>query len=131
MVIFKINILSFYTRFWYNPVMEKIAVLLNPSAGKGKSIKKKEKIERSLHSARIPYDVFVSESEAHLRRLAHRAINDYRGVVGVGGDTTFKIIAGEILKNRSNSLQGKKCSCSAESRTRIFSKKQRNRQEQK
>jgi len=81
--------------------MEKVALLLNPSAGKGKSLKKKNKIEQSLRSAAIPYKLFVSGSEEHLRRLARQSVNDYGIVVGVGGDTTFKIIAGEILKNSS------------------------------
>jgi diacylglycerol kinase (ATP) len=79
--------------------MNKIAVLLNPSAGKGKSIKEKTNIEQTLRRKGIEFDLFVSESEEHLRRLAQRAIGDYRAVVAVGGDTTFKIIAGEILKN--------------------------------
>ncbi|MCK5057404.1 MAG: hypothetical protein KAT34_12150 [Candidatus Aminicenantes bacterium] len=83
--------------------MEKIAVLLNPSAGKGKSLKRKSKVEHSLRSAGIPYDLFVSGSEEHLRRLARQSVDDYGMVVGVGGDTTFKIIAGEILKNGSRS----------------------------
>ncbi len=75
-------------------------MLLNPSAGKGRSIKKRSKIEYCLRESGIPYDLIVSESEEHLCRLARQAAEGYRLIVGVGGDTTFKIIAGELLNDK-------------------------------
>ena len=78
--------------------MQKVAVLFNPSSGKGKSIKKKDRIERCLHKNMIDYDLFVSESEEDLKRLSAEKIRNYEVIVGVGGDTTLNIIATEILK---------------------------------
>lgn len=39
----------------------------------------------------------VTRSEAHLRDLASRSARRYRMIIGVGGDTTFNIIASAIL----------------------------------
>jgi diacylglycerol kinase (ATP) len=80
--------------------MEKAALLLNPSAGKGRSGKKRGEIEHCLQKHEIPYDLMVSQSEEHLRQLARQAAAEYRHIVGVGGDTTFKIIAGELLNDK-------------------------------
>ncbi|MCK4764971.1 MAG: hypothetical protein KAW12_22420 [Candidatus Aminicenantes bacterium] len=81
--------------------MGKVAVLLNPSAGKGRALREKEKIEYFFQKAGIDYDLFISTSEEHLRRLAGVAAGSRAAIIGVGGDTTFKIIAAEILKKRS------------------------------
>jgi len=78
--------------------MEKIAILFNPSSRRGKSGKAKEKIERILHNHRINYDLFVSESEAHLKELTLEIAPKYRTIVGVGGDTTFNIMVRKLLK---------------------------------
>ncbi len=77
---------------------EKIAILFNPSAGKGKALREKEQMEKSLRRLEIPYDLFVSESEENLRELAKRNSEKYRILVGVGGDSTFNIIVNEIRK---------------------------------
>lgn len=79
--------------------MEKIAVLLNPSAGKGRSINRKRKIEYCLRKYGLSFDLMVSRSEEHLCHLARQSIGKYQRVVGVGGDTTFKIIVSEFLKS--------------------------------
>lgn len=83
-------------------MMDKIAVLFNPSSGKGRSLKEKRKIERILEGNAIDYDLFVSDSEEHLKTLAAEVAGQYRKyrvIVGVGGDTTFNIAAAEILKH--------------------------------
>lgn len=81
--------------------MEKIAVLLNPSAGKGRSINSKRKIEYCLRKYGLPFDLMVSKSEDHLCHLARQCVGKYQRVVGVGGDTTFKIIGSEFLSNNT------------------------------
>jgi diacylglycerol kinase family enzyme len=74
------------------------AVLFNPSSGKGRSLKQKEKIQALLRAGGIDYDFFISQSEAHLERLAAETAANYPVVAGIGGDTTFNIMAREILK---------------------------------
>jgi diacylglycerol kinase family enzyme len=78
--------------------MKKIAILFNPSSGKGRSLKLREKIENHLGKYHINFDLTVTESENHLRQLAAEITLAYDTIIGVGGDTTFNIIAGEILK---------------------------------
>ncbi len=77
--------------------MNQIAILYNPSSGQGRSLKQKRKIEHYLTSHGVDYRLFVTASEAHLRELAAQTAQTYPVVVGVGGDTTFNIIAAEIL----------------------------------
>ncbi|MCX6579555.1 MAG: diacylglycerol kinase family protein [Candidatus Aminicenantes bacterium] len=83
--------------------MRKILVLFNPSSGKGRALKLKESIAHCLENNGLDLDFIVTESETHLRRLAASAAQTagkYDAIVGVGGDTTFNIIAAEILKLR-------------------------------
>lgn len=61
-------------------------------------MKKRSKIERMLNRYRIPYDLFISNDEDHLRQLANECAAKYNRLVAVGGDTTYKIVAGELLK---------------------------------
>jgi len=83
--------------------MRKILVLFNPSSGKGRALKLKESIAHCLENNGLDLDFMVTENETHLRRLAASAAQTagkYDAIVGVGGDTTFNIIAAEILKPR-------------------------------
>ena len=77
--------------------MDRAAILFNPSSGKGRSFKKKRRIEKILDAHTVAYDLFVSESEEHLKALAEETAARYPVIVGVGGDTTFNIVAAEIL----------------------------------
>ena len=79
--------------------MEKIAILFNPSSRGGKSGKAKERIERILNNNRINYELFVSESEEHLKQLTVETSFKYPAIVGVGGDTTFNIMVRKLLKS--------------------------------
>jgi len=84
--------------------MKKVAVLFNPSSGKGRSMKEKKKIETLLKQNAIDYDLLVTRSENHLRQLAAESARQYEIIVGVGGDTTFNIIAIEILKYQKDKI---------------------------
>ena len=86
--------------------MDKIAILFNPSSGKGRSLKEKAKIELTLTANGIEYDLFVSESEEHLKILAAETASKYPVIVAVGGDTTFNIAAAEILKQNPAPTMG-------------------------
>lgn len=79
--------------------MEKeIAVIFNPSAGRGKAERKKNKVEANLKAQNIPYKLFVTRSEAHLVELAGRVVHEYPVIAGAGGDTTLALIAQQILR---------------------------------
>ena len=77
--------------------MDRVAILLNPSSGRGRSLKRRPKIERAFRDYGIPFDLFISRSEEHLRQLAHECAVKYNRIVAVGGDTTYKIVAKELL----------------------------------
>jgi diacylglycerol kinase family enzyme len=86
----------------------KVAVLFNPSSGKGRSLREKKRIEKILtaNANGIEFDWFVSESEGHLEELAAGTVGQYPVIVGVGGDTTFNIAAREILNHPHAPVMG-------------------------
>ncbi len=84
---------------------EQLALLFNPSSGKGRSIKQKNKLEGYLTSLGVAYDLTVTQSEDHLRRLAAEAVDRYQTIAAVGGDTTFNIVAGAILERRKGNRE--------------------------
>jgi diacylglycerol kinase (ATP) len=79
--------------------MDPIAVLFNPSSGRGKSLKRKTMIRERLQHYDIPFRWFTSKSEDHLKDLARNLLRDYAVITAVGGDTTFTLIATEILNS--------------------------------
>jgi diacylglycerol kinase (ATP) len=79
--------------------MDRIAILFNPSAGKGKASKKKARLERLLKKWGIPFDLTVTTSEENLRALTRESVRRYRSLVGAGGDSTFQIIINEIARS--------------------------------
>jgi YegS/Rv2252/BmrU family lipid kinase len=84
---------------------EKVAVILNPSAGRGKALRKQHKVEACLAAKGINYDLFETRNEAHLVETTVKVIPDYKVIVGGGGDTTINLIAHEILRwNKGNIL---------------------------
>lgn len=80
---------------------DKKAVLLNPAAGRGRTGKSRSRVEECLRKWQIPYDIFITESEEHLRRLTREKSREYSTLVGVGGDSTLQIMAEEIIKGGS------------------------------
>lgn len=87
-------------------VDKKAAVIYNPSAGGGKALRKMRKVENSLKETNIPYDLFVTESEAHLVKTAAAAAQKYPVIIGGGGDTTMSIIANQIMLNGGKNTLG-------------------------
>lgn len=85
--------------FCYNAVVKKLLVLLNPSSGRGKSLRQKSRIETCFNNHGLDHDLMVTGSEDHLRHLSAEVSGKYETVIGVGGDTTFTIMAGQILEN--------------------------------
>ena len=86
--------------------MEKIVILFNPAAGKGKASKKKKALERLLQKFEINYDLIVTKSEKDLKKFARDKIKSERILVGVGGDSTYNILVNEILEQKSDVALG-------------------------
>jgi diacylglycerol kinase (ATP) len=86
--------------------MEKIGILLNPSARKGKALQSKERLEKLLLQHEIDYDLFVTQSEDDLRRLAREKTERYKIIAGAGGDSTFNIIINETKKKGAEIILG-------------------------
>ncbi|MGB6338430.1 MAG: acylglycerol kinase family protein, partial [Candidatus Aminicenantaceae bacterium] len=81
---------------------DKAAILFNPSAGRGKALKKKNRLEELLKKHDITYDLFVTQSEEDLLGLTQEKSKEYNVLVGVGGDSTFNIMANEIYKRSAD-----------------------------
>ncbi|MGB6867029.1 MAG: diacylglycerol kinase family protein [Candidatus Aminicenantaceae bacterium] len=77
---------------------DKAAILFNPSAGKGKALKKKKQLEGLLQKHDIPYDLFITQSEEDLKKITGEKSKEYKVLVGAGGDSTFNIMIDEIIK---------------------------------
>jgi diacylglycerol kinase (ATP) len=79
-----------------------VAILFNPSAGGGKALKKKSRLEYLLRRWEVPADLMVTADEEHLRALTRECAGRYRVLAGAGGDSTFQIIINEILRSRAD-----------------------------
>jgi len=77
--------------------MDPVAVLFNPSSGRGKSKRRRGQIEAKFNQYAIPYNWFSSRNESHLKELAQTAAQSFPVIVAVGGDSTFQLIAAEVL----------------------------------
>jgi diacylglycerol kinase (ATP) len=75
---------------------DRLLVLLNPAAGGGRALKRRDALESALRRENIAYELAVTRSEDDLRALARDGARGGRMLVGAGGDSTFSIIAGEI-----------------------------------
>jgi diacylglycerol kinase (ATP) len=78
--------------------MEKVAILFNPSAGKGQAAKKRQVLEKCLKEQGVIYDWFNSRSEDDLCNLVETAAENYPILIAAGGDTTFLIVINEMLR---------------------------------
>jgi len=85
---------------------DKVAILFNPSAGKGKALRKKNQMKELLQKYDVPYDLFITQSEDDLKVLAREKSKEYKILVGVGGDSTFNIIIDEIIKRSADVTLG-------------------------
>lgn len=68
----------------------RLAMIVNPMAGKGRGARAAAEAERMLRGAGAEVSVFTGSSAAHTRDLARRAVADGPdGVIVVGGDGTL------------------------------------------
>ncbi len=85
---------------------EVLSVLFNPSAGRGRALDLRARVEARLRESGVPFDLFVTGSEDELRSLAREHGRKYRTVVGAGGDSTFHIVANELLSSGGTARLG-------------------------
>ena len=77
---------------------EKTAVLFNPGARQGRAGGARARLESALARCGVPYDLFVSEDEGHLVRLAAELPSRYGRLAAAGGDTTFFLVVNEWIR---------------------------------
>lgn len=80
----------------------RVAVLFNPTAGRGKAGRGRVRMERRLRQMEVRFDLYLTQSEEHLRNLTRELAGHYATLVGAGGDSTFQIMVEELmnLENR-------------------------------
>ena len=77
---------------------DRVSILYNPSAGMGRALDRKIKLERLLKHFEVRYDLVMTRSEDHLRSLTRELAAAGATVVGAGGDSTFHIMIDEIVR---------------------------------
>lgn len=81
--------------------MDKTVILFNPSAGRGRAAGRRDALAVRLRGLGVRFEIIVTESEARLRTLTRRLAAEIGGgiLAGAGGDSTFSIMAGEIVRS--------------------------------
>lgn len=86
-------------------IKDRLLFILNPAAGGGKSLKWLPSLRKKIEQLNLPYQIILSQSEAHLGQLVRELAGKEQLIVGVGGDSTFNLMANELLKSgRSSTL---------------------------
>lgn len=66
----------------------KTLIVMNPTAGRGKTAKILPKIEQMLSSGGIEFDVEITKEPTHGIEITRAAVNDYDFITAFGGDGT-------------------------------------------
>ena len=85
---------------------ERIPILFNPSAGKGRARARKAGLEEALRRHGVLFDLIVTRSEDELRALVREQVGVCRTIAGAGGDSTFHIMANEIIRAAAETRLG-------------------------
>ena len=85
---------------------ERLSILYNPSAGMGRALDRKIKLERLLKHFEVRYDLVMTRSEDHLRQLVREHAGTPGPIVGAGGDSTFHIMIDELVRAGADSVFG-------------------------
>lgn len=86
--------------------MEKVAILFNPSSGKGRANQKRRTLQKCLKADGVAYDWFESRHEEDLRDLVKVTAEDYPTLVAAGGDTTMLIVINELMRLKADNSLG-------------------------
>ena len=81
-------------------IMADVAIIVNPTAGRGRAIRSIKRLKATLNQHVIHYHLETSKDEFDLRSLAGNLAKDYPTLVGAGGDTTLSIIVDQIIKQK-------------------------------
>jgi diacylglycerol kinase (ATP) len=73
-------------------------VILNPYAGRWKGLQKRNEIENAFKSARIEFDLVMTEGPNHGVVLAHQAVTDgFSPIISAGGDGSVSEVMNGIV----------------------------------
>ncbi len=86
--------------------MDKVALLFNPSSGKGRAAQNRRSLQRCLREQGVAYDWFESRHEDDLRDLVAVTAEDYPVLVAAGGDTTLLIVINELMRLGADNALG-------------------------
>jgi diacylglycerol kinase family enzyme len=86
--------------------MDKVAILFNPSSGKGRANQKRRALRKCLKDDGVAYDWFESRHEEDLRDLVKVTAADYPTLVAAGGDTTMLIVINELMRLGADNVLG-------------------------
>lgn len=86
--------------------MDKVAILFNPSSGKGRAAQKRRALQRCLREQGVAYDWFESRHEDDLRDLVAVTAQDYATLVAAGGDTSLLIVINELMRLKADNALG-------------------------
>lgn len=79
-------------------MVERVVVVANPAAGRGRAGRLIGKVDRVLHEVGVPHEIRVSESGEHLLEIARQAAEDGAEIVAaLGGDGTISLVANGLL----------------------------------
>lgn len=82
--------------------MDKLAVILNPWAGRGLAGRQRAKLERALQAAALPFHLLTTDRAGGATALATEALaHGYRPIAVVGGDGTLNEVASAILHHQA------------------------------
>jgi diacylglycerol kinase (ATP) len=78
-------------------VARDLALIFNPTAGRGKAARLGDDVVARLRSLGCDVEVFASSSASHATELAHAASSSHETVVAMGGDGMVSLVANGVL----------------------------------
>jgi len=77
--------------------MTQVAVIINPAAGGGRAGRCRHRLEKDLGRSGLGFTTIITRDETHMRRQIHACAERCAWLLIVGGDTSFRIAATELL----------------------------------
>jgi len=87
--------------------MMRTAAIFNPSAAKGRSLRKLDQVKNCLDREGIEHDLVFTQNAGHAEILAEKLVRDgYECIISIGGDGTLNEIVNGIIKANGNPVLG-------------------------
>ena len=80
----------------------KTLIVMNPTAGRGKTAKILPKIEQMLTSAGVEFDVEWTKEPTHGTEITKEAVNDYDVITAFGGDGTVNEVVNGLAGSETS-----------------------------